>query len=29
VRRERRRIALALAHQLIEVLCKPTPSKSG
>ena len=29
VRRERRRIALALAHQLIEELCKPTSSKSG
>jgi hypothetical protein len=29
VRRERRRIALALAHQLIEELCKTTPSKSG
>ena len=29
VRRERRRIALALAHQLIEEVCKPIPSKSG
>ena len=29
VRRERRRIALALAHQLIEALCKPISLKSG